>query len=91
MAHPLYIHTPVERAPGTHWIGGCLDPVSGLDDAEKRTFMTLPGLELRPLARLWIFPKNIKGMLNLKNYGSSDAETSSGRSPAVMPDVVEIG
>jgi hypothetical protein len=39
-----------ERAPGTHWIGGCTDPRAGLDDA-KRKFLTLPGLELRPLGR----------------------------------------
>jgi hypothetical protein len=36
---PLY---PAERVPGTHWIGGCVDPTAGLDDAEKRKFLTLP-------------------------------------------------
>jgi hypothetical protein len=41
--------TPV-RAPGTHWIGGCVDPRAGLDDV-KRKFVILPGLELRPLGR----------------------------------------
>jgi hypothetical protein len=41
--------TPWERAPGTHWIGGLLDPRAGLDDVENRKFMTLPGLELRHL------------------------------------------
>jgi hypothetical protein len=41
--------TTGERAPGTHWIGGCVDPRAGLDDVEKRKFLTLPGLELRPL------------------------------------------
>jgi hypothetical protein len=30
--------------PGTHWIGGLVDPIVGLDDLEK----SLPGLELRP-------------------------------------------
>jgi hypothetical protein len=43
--------TPGERAPGTHWIGGCVDPRAGLNDLEKRKFLTLPGLELRPLGR----------------------------------------
>jgi hypothetical protein len=43
--------TPGERAPGTHWIGGCVDPRAGLDDLEKREFLTLLGLELRPLSR----------------------------------------
>jgi hypothetical protein len=28
--------TPREMAPGTHWIGGWVDPRAGLDDAEKR-------------------------------------------------------
>jgi hypothetical protein len=41
----------VERAPGTHWIGGWVDLRAGLDDLEKRKFLTLPGLELRPLGR----------------------------------------
>jgi hypothetical protein len=43
--------TPGERAPGTHWIGGSVGSRAGLDDAERRKFLTLPGLELRPLGR----------------------------------------
>jgi hypothetical protein len=43
--------TPVERAPGTHWIGGWVDPIAGLDDVKKRKFLTLTGFELRPLGR----------------------------------------
>jgi hypothetical protein len=43
--------TPGERAPGTHWIGGWVGPRTGLDDVERRKFLTLPGLELRPLGR----------------------------------------
>jgi hypothetical protein len=38
--------TAGERALGTHWIGGCVDPTSSLDDAEKGKFLTLLGLEL---------------------------------------------
>jgi hypothetical protein len=38
--------TSRERAPGTHFIGGWVDPRAGLDDIEKWTFFTLPGLEL---------------------------------------------
>jgi hypothetical protein len=30
---------------GTHWIGGWVDPRAGLDDVEKRKFLTLPGFE----------------------------------------------
>jgi hypothetical protein len=43
--------TPGERAPGTHWRGGWMDLRAGLDDLEKRKFLTLPGLELRLLSR----------------------------------------
>jgi hypothetical protein len=40
-----------ERASGTRWIGGWVDPRVGLDDVEKRKFLALPGLEFRPLGR----------------------------------------
>jgi hypothetical protein len=43
--------TPGERAPSTHWIRGWVDLRAGLDDLEERKFLTLPGLELRPLGR----------------------------------------
>jgi hypothetical protein len=35
--------------PGTHWMGGWVDPRAGLDDVEKRKFWTLLRLELRLL------------------------------------------
>jgi hypothetical protein len=38
--------TPGERATGTHWIGGCVDPRAVLDDVKKRKFLIIPGLEL---------------------------------------------
>jgi hypothetical protein len=41
--------TPRERVSGTHWIGGWVGAKAGLDDVEKRKFLTLSGLELRPL------------------------------------------
>jgi hypothetical protein len=43
---PLY---PEERATGTHWKGGWMAPGTGLNDVEKRKFLTFPGLEFRPL------------------------------------------
>jgi hypothetical protein len=44
--------TSGEKAHGSHWIGGWVDPRAGdLDDVEKRNFFTLLGLELRPLHR----------------------------------------
>jgi hypothetical protein len=42
--------TSGERAPGTHWIGGWVNPRTGLNDV-KRKCLTLPGLELRSLGR----------------------------------------
>jgi hypothetical protein len=38
----------VSGTPGTHWIGGWVDARTGLDDVEKRKFLTLPRLELEP-------------------------------------------
>jgi hypothetical protein len=43
--------SPGERAPGTHWIGGWVNPRTRLHDVKKRKFLTVPGLELRPLGR----------------------------------------
>jgi hypothetical protein len=43
--------TPGERTPGIHWTGGLVGPRAGLDDVEKRKFLTLSGLEIRPLGR----------------------------------------
>jgi hypothetical protein len=34
--------TPVERALGTHWIGGYMDPRVSADDVEKRKFLIPP-------------------------------------------------
>jgi hypothetical protein len=44
-SHPSYF-TPGERSPGSHCIGGWVDPRAALDDVDKRKFLTLPGLEL---------------------------------------------
>jgi hypothetical protein len=43
---------PGERLLGTHWIGGWVNPRSGLDDVEKRKFFTQLGHELRTVSRL---------------------------------------
>jgi hypothetical protein len=43
--------TPEERSSGADWIGGYVGHRDGLADVEKRKFLTLPGLELRPLSR----------------------------------------
>jgi hypothetical protein len=69
--------TPGERAPGTHWIGGGLDLRAGLDDLEKRKFLTLPGLELPsrytdyaiPAHNLIVYTENLKEPLMMANRG----------------------
>jgi hypothetical protein len=43
--------TPEERDPGTNWIEGWVGPRAGMDNMEKRKFLTLPVLELRLLGR----------------------------------------
>jgi hypothetical protein len=45
------LHAPATLPPGkeppdTRWIEGWVGPRGGLDDVEKRKFLTLPGLEL---------------------------------------------
>jgi hypothetical protein len=36
---------PSRLNPSTHWTGGWVGPRAGLDDVEKRNFLTLPGLQ----------------------------------------------
>jgi hypothetical protein len=55
-----------ERAPCTHWVGGWVDPRVGLDDLEKRKFLTLPELELRLLSR----PARSQSLYQLRHPGS---------------------
>jgi hypothetical protein len=38
--------TPGERVLCTHYVGSWVGPSAGLDDVEKRTFLTLPVLEI---------------------------------------------
>jgi hypothetical protein len=45
------ISRPGRFTPGTQWIGGWVDLRAGLEDLEKRKFLTLPGIELRPFGR----------------------------------------
>jgi hypothetical protein len=59
--------TPKERATGTHWIGGWVDPRAGLDYVEKRKFLILPGLELRHIGRL----ARSQSLYRLSHPGSS--------------------
>jgi hypothetical protein len=68
--------TPRGRAPGTHCIGGWLGPRAGLDDVEKRKFLTLPGHELRPLGR----PARRQSLYRLRYLGFSSLQIFSFRS-----------
>jgi hypothetical protein len=45
------LQAPAALPPGTHWIKGLVDPRTGLDDVEKKNFLTLPGLKLWTLGR----------------------------------------
>jgi hypothetical protein len=39
--------TPLERAPGTHWIRGWVGRRTGVDALEERKTLFLPGIEPR--------------------------------------------
>jgi hypothetical protein len=41
--------SPGKEPPGTHSTGGWVGPTACLDDVQKRTFLNILGLELRPL------------------------------------------
>jgi hypothetical protein len=58
--------TPVERVASTHWIGHWVDPNARLEEVEKRKFLILPGLKLRPLVR----PARSQSLYSL-SYSSS--------------------
>jgi hypothetical protein len=45
------LFTPGERSPSAHCIGGWVGPRAGMDAMENRAFLTLKGIELRPLGR----------------------------------------
>jgi hypothetical protein len=55
------LHTPA-AVPSGGWVG----PSAGLDDLEKRKFLTLPGLELRLLGR----PARSQSLYHLRYPGS---------------------
>jgi hypothetical protein len=57
--------TSGDRAPGTHWTGGCVGPRVSLYDVEKITFLTVPGFELRLLGR----PVCIQSLCRLRYLG----------------------
>jgi hypothetical protein len=70
------LFTTRERAPGTHWIGGWVDPIVGLNDVEKRKLLTLPRLELRPLVR----SVRSQSLYRLRHPGSDNSICKSKKS-----------
>jgi hypothetical protein len=61
---------PEETACGAHLIGGWVDPRAGLDDVEKRKFLTLPGLELRTSVFQPVASRYTDYALEESKYGS---------------------
>jgi hypothetical protein len=57
---------PGSFIPGTQWIGDRVGPRAGLDDVEKRKFLTLRGLELQPIGR----PARNQSLYRLRYPGS---------------------
>jgi hypothetical protein len=55
-----------KRAPGNNCIGGWVNPRAGLNYVEKIKFLTLLGLELRPLSR----PARSQSLYRLRYPGS---------------------
>jgi hypothetical protein len=68
-----------KRDPGTHSIGGWMDPRAGLDDVENRKFLTLPGLALRPHGR----PARSQSLYRLSYPGTI---TNRGAERILMPE-----
>jgi hypothetical protein len=58
--------TARERGPGTHLIGDCVGPSTGLDDVERRKIFPLPRPELGPLGR----PARSQSLYRLSYPGS---------------------
>jgi hypothetical protein len=81
ITRPLPVHKhrkmhppPQERAPSTHWILGWVNPKAGLDNLEKRKFLTLSGLELRPLGH----PARSQVLYRLHYYSSNKNAVANG-------------
>jgi hypothetical protein len=67
MPRPLY---PRGKSPRYPWIGGWVGPRTGPEDLEKRKFLTLPGLELRPLGH----PARSQSLYRPRYPGSSTSD-----------------
>jgi hypothetical protein len=59
--------TPGETAPGTHWMG----TRASLEHMEKRKFLTLPELEVRPLGRPVVIPTELYRFPTMSSTGKA--------------------
>jgi hypothetical protein len=64
--HATVVLPPGQIVPGTHWIGVWVGPRAGLNIMQKLKFLSLPGLELRPLGR----PARSQSLYRLRYPGS---------------------
>jgi hypothetical protein len=89
---PLPLYPRGKSPPGTHRIGGWVGPRAGLDDVEKGKFLTLGGLELRPLSRpvcsqsLYAISDHCSFNNNFNNTLSSTLRSSKRSFPFGFPD-----
>jgi hypothetical protein len=63
--------SPRKRTPGTNLTGGWVSPRAGLDDVEKKKFLTLPGLELRHLGH----PVRSQSLYRMRHPGSKETKS----------------
>jgi hypothetical protein len=75
--------TPEERALRMHWVESWVDSRAGLDEVEKGKFLTLLGLELRPLRRYtdyrgsyheWLSSETEQGMKSILQEAEQQLE-----------------
>jgi hypothetical protein len=67
------VSRPGRLTPGTHWIGGWVDPRAALYVMEKWKFLTLQGFGLRPLGR----PTRSQTLNRLRSVSSSVKVTAT--------------
>jgi hypothetical protein len=77
---------PRGKSPRYPLIGGWVGPRAGLDGVEKRKFLTLPGLELRPFSR----PARSQTLCRLHYPGSLQFFGSRTKLIHLKSDIIDI-
>jgi hypothetical protein len=70
-ASPPRCFTPGEIAPRTHWIGDWVGPRAGLDDVEKRKFLTIMDSNSDPSAVQPVanrYPASSRSSMRISNF-----------------------